>query len=234
MDIKGSQVVITGVSKGMGLSLAKQLLEKGATVYGWGRTAPKDDLGPGFQFIPCDIRQEPQVRAAAEKTLEWGLGRVDVLVNNAGLGYFGQLENMDLEVIDAMVFTNLLGTIYSTRALLPTMKKAGKGHIMNISSIAGLEAYPQVSVYCATKFAVTGFSESLYKELREYGIKVTCIHPGSTQTNFFDNVESIQAHDRMMSPDEVARNMVFVLESSDNFLTNTLVFRPLDPKPRKA
>jgi len=233
MDLKDKHIIITGVSKGIGLELSKILVEKGCNVYGWGRNAP-EWTHERFRFVKADIQNEGAVNYAAAQTLEMSNGRVDGLVNNAGLGYFGYLEKQPMDEIDAMVKTNIMGVIYATRSVLGVMKGQQSGHIINISSIAGIEGYQQVSVYCATKFAITGYSDALYKELREDGVKVTCVHPGSTQTNFFDNVESIKAHDNMLSPIEVAQNIGFILESSDNFLTNTIVFRPLQPKPRKS
>jgi len=233
MQLADKHIVITGVSKGIGLALSKLLLEKGSHVYGWGRNAPKDFEHQNFHFIACDVQKENSVNEAAKKTLSISQNRIDALINNAGLGYFGFLEEQPMAEIETMINTNILGVIYATRSVLPCMKSQRSGHIINISSIAGIEGYQQVSVYCATKYAITGYSDALYKELRDFGVKVTCIHPGSTETNFFDNVESIKAHSNMLSPKEVAANLVFILESSDNFLTNTIVFRPMNPKPKK-
>lgn len=231
MKLQGKNIVITGISRGIGKALTAQLLDKGANVWGWGRN--KGSLShENLHFIPCDVRNQSEVNRAAEKTLEKANARIDGLINNSGLGYFGFLEEMDDSEIRQMVDVNLYGTIYVTKALLGAMKEKRSGHIINISSIAGLEAYQQVSVYSATKFAITGFTDALYKELRDFGIKVTSVHPGSTQTNFFDNVETITAHDNMISPEEAAGQIVFALESSDNFLPNRLIFRPLNPKPK--
>lgn len=232
MQLTDKHIIITGVSRGIGLELSKILTEKGAHVYGWGRNAP-DYSNERFHFIKCNVQDEDSVNFAATQTLQMSNGKVDGLINNAGLGYFGYLEQQPMDEIKTMIDTNLYGVIYATRSVLGVLKAQGSGHIINISSIAGIEGYSQVSVYCATKYAITGYSDALYKELRDFGVKVTCIHPGSTQTNFFDNVENIKAHDNMLSPAEVAQNICFILESSDNFLTNSIVFRPLQPKPKK-
>ncbi|MGB0431128.1 MAG: SDR family oxidoreductase, partial [Bacteroidia bacterium] len=188
MNLENKHIVITGVSKGIGLELTKQLTAKGSHVYGWGRNAPADFSHKNFHFLSCDVQSEQSVNEAAKATLDKSNGQVDGLINNAGLGYFGFLEEQPMEEIETMVNTNILGVIYATRCVLPAMKTQESGHIINISSIAGIEAYQQVSVYSATKFAITGYSQALYKELRDKGVKVTCIHPGSTETNFFDNV----------------------------------------------
>lgn len=232
MNLQGKHIVVTGVSRGIGLELVKQLCDKGASVYGWGRNAPAYTHG-NFHFLSCDITKEDVVNSTAQKTLALSGNNVDALINNAGLGYFGYLEEQPMTEIQTMVETNLMGTIYATRSVLPSMKSKGSGHIINLSSTAGIEGYQQVSVYCATKYAITGFSDALYKELKDLGIKVTCVHPGATRTNFFDNVEGITPHDNMLDPREVAGQLIFVLESSDNFVTNTLIIRPLQSRPNK-
>lgn len=232
MNLQGKHVVVTGVSRGIGLELVKQLCDKGASVYGWGRNAP-EYTHSNFHFLSCDITKEDVVNSTAQKTLALSGENVDALINNAGLGYFGYLEEQPMTEIQTMVETNLMGTIYASRSVLPSMKSKGSGHIINLSSTAGIEGYQQVSVYCATKYAITGFSDALYKELKDLGIKVTCVHPGATRTNFFDNVEGISPHDNMLDPREVAGQLIFVLESSDNFVTNTLVIRPLQSRPKR-
>ena len=104
------------------------------------------------------------------------------------------------------------------------------GHIINISSIAGLEGYGQSSGYNATKFAVRGLSNALYKEVRDFGVKVTCIYPGSVKTNFFDEVDSISAHDNMLMPSELVNSVIQLLETSFNFHPVNFEIRPLQPK----
>lgn len=232
MNLEGKRAVITGISKGIGKRLTLQLLEKGVHVFGWGMTKPEYDH-ENLTFLETDVRSRDSVTKTAETTLAQA-GTIDILINNAGLGYFGYIEDMSDEIIDKMLLTNINGTIYCTQALVKGMKKQESGHIINISSIAGLEGMQQVSVYCASKFAVRGLTESLFKELRDFGIKVTGIYPGSTETNFFDNTVGLDAHSGMMQPEEVATQIVNVLETSGNFVTNSVVFRPLQPKKPKG
>lgn len=232
MKLEGKKAVITGISKGIGKRLTLQLLEKGVHVFGWGMSQP-DYTHENLTFLKTDVRSRESVNNAAKATLDEA-GSIDILVNNAGLGYFGFIEDMSDEIIDKMLLTNINGTIYCTQALVKGMKKQQSGHIINISSIAGLEGMPQVSVYCASKFAVRGITESLFRELRDFGVKVTGIYPGSTETNFFDNTVGLDAHSGMMKPEEVAKQIVNVLETSDNFVTNSVVFRPLQPKKPKG
>ncbi len=224
----GKVSVITGVSRGIGRSVAARLLQRGGVVVGWGRRRPDLD---GIHFIATDVRDPDAVQAAAQQTLQ-RFGRIDFLINNAGLGYFGPLDEMPLEQWHHMFDVNVHGLFYCIRAVLPHMKQRRSGHIVNISSIAGLEGIAQAAGYCGTKFAVTGITQSLFRELRDFGIKVTSVHPGSTRTDFFDNVPGLDPHPYMMDPDEVAEQIVRVLDTSPNFVVNSIVFRPLQLGPK--
>ena len=155
------------------------------------------------------------------------------MVNNAGLGYFGKIEDYTDEQIAQMFEANVYGTLYTCREAVPVMKSQQSGHIINIASTAALEGYPEVSVYCATKHAVKAISESMYKELRDYAVKVTCVYPGSVKTDFFRNVESIEPHDYMLMPEDVATMIVQSTEMPANFHQVNLEVRPLQPKGPK-
>lgn len=110
------------------------------------------------------------------------------------------------------------------------MKQMDEGHIINVASIAGLNGLASMSGYCGTKHAVRGISHSLYMELREFGIKVSTIYPGSVQTNFFDDIEGVQAHENMMRPEDVALTMVQTIETHPNYFVADIECRPLRPK----
>ena len=233
MELNGQIAVITGVSKGIGRSVALQLLAAGCKVYGLGRNRPDMDH-PEFNFLSCDVRRLEEVETCFAEIFKAEGNRVDILINNAGLGYFGYCEEMPIEQWDEMFQTNVNGMFYCTRMVLAGMKERQYGQIVNIASIAGLEGYQQVSGYCATKFAVRGFSDALYKEVREDGVRVTCVYPGSVKTDFFRNSENIKPHDYMLDPDDVAEAMVNFLRMPRNFHTVNLEIRPLQPKgPRK-
>ncbi len=231
MDLSEKIVVITGVSKGIGYHTALQLLEHKCIVFGLGRNNQINH--PNFTFIPCDIRKHEEVEQAFHQ-IKQEHQYIHILVNNAGLGYFGWLEDMPYEQWDEMFETNVNGMFYCCKQVLPIMKKQQLGHIINIASTAALEGMAQVSAYCATKWAVKGLSESLYKEVRDFKIKVTCVYPGSTKTDFFRNSPGIQPHDYMLMPEDVAANIVYALQTPDNFHTVNLEIRPLQPKgPKK-
>jgi short-subunit dehydrogenase len=232
MKLEGAVCVVTGVSKGIGYQLVKQLIDQGSHVVGLGRTAP-DITDNGFRFIKTDVRDYQQVEKAFDRIYREFGDRVDVLINNAGLGYFGYLEDHTLEQWHSMFETNVNGIFYTSRLAVPVMKKQERGHIVNIASTAAIEGYPQVSGYCGTKFAVKGMSQSMYKEMRDFGIKVTCVYPGSVKTDFFRN-SAIEPHDYMLMPEDVAQMIVQALQTSDNFHQVNLEVRPLQPRgPRK-
>ncbi len=231
MEIKNKIAVVTGVSKGIGYHIAHQLHDKGAIVYGLGRN--NADFLPEAHFLSCDIRQESEVKAAFAKILNKH-HRIDILINNAGIGYFAMLEDISSEQWHEMFDTNIHGMYYCCKAVLPVMKKHEIGHIINIASTAALEGMPQVSAYCATKWAVKGLSESLFREVRDFKIKVTCVYPGSTKTDFFRNSPGIQPHDYMLMPEDIALGMVQAIEMPDNFHTVNWEIRPLQPKGPKV
>ena len=228
MKLENKIALVTGANKGIGEECVKQLLEAGAIVYGLCRSgcSVKHERYTGLM---ADGRDFIQMEKAFNTVLE-AHGHIDVLINNAGLGYFAYCEDLSLEQWHQLFDTNVSGVFYGCKLALPSMKKQGSGHIINISSIAGLEGYQQVSAYCATKFAVRGFSDALYKEVRDFGVKVTCVYPGSVKTDFFRHSENIKAHDNMLMPEDVASQILFTLQTPDNFHNVNLEIRPLKPR----
>ncbi|MGV3539386.1 MAG: SDR family oxidoreductase [Rufibacter sp.] len=232
MELEGKVVVITGASSGIGLAAAKLLLEQGATVVSWSRSRPKISH-PDLYFFECDVRHEQSVLFAYEQTVERLRQNISVLINNAGLGIQGAIDTMNPRDWHTMMDTNVNGIFYCTRLVLPQMKKQLEGHIINISSIAGLTGIENMSGYCATKFAVRGLSQALFKEVRPHGIKVTCIYPGSTATHFFDGMENMgTAPENMMQPEDIASTILHVLQSPPNYHHVDIEVRPLMPKGR--
>ena len=234
MDIQSKIAIVTGASSGIGKFFSSALVDKGATVYGLARRKERlddvaNELGSSFIPVELDITDHTSVGQWIGDTFG-DKHSPDILINNAGLGIFGNIEDISLEDWHQMVDTNLNGIFYLTRSVVPYMKKNPRScHIINIASIAGLLGNPQLSGYNATKFAVRGFSESLFKELRYDGIKVTCMYPGSIETEFFQTSGSSSNKNRMQ-PEEVAQLVIYVLETSDNFLINEITLRPLNPK----
>jgi len=179
---------ITGCSTGFGRHLAQEVLEKGERVAVTARNT--DDIKdlvskyPGNAIgIQLDVTKPEQVKAAVQKAME-SFQRIDVLVNNAGIGYFGAIEESEEEDVRRMFEINFFGLAAVTKAVLPVMRAQRSGHIVNISSVGGLVAFPGVGMYNATKFAVTGYSEALSKEVAPLGIKVTVVAPSGFRTDW--------------------------------------------------
>jgi len=179
---------ITGVSSGFGRSLAEAVLARGDKVIGTVRNdaqiAPFENLAPGrAHCVLLDVTDTAAVPRAVAQVLE-RTGAIDVLVNNAGYGLFGALEEVSDAEARQLFDTNVFGTVNVIRAVLPHFRKRNRGHIVNFSSVAGVIGIAGCSFYCASKHAIEGLSESLAQELRPFGIGVTLVEPGGFRTNF--------------------------------------------------
>lgn len=180
--------LITGCSTGFGRELAKEVLAKGynAAVAARNTDDVKDiiDAYPETSLaLRLDVTVPSEITAAVKSTLE-RFGQIDVLVNNAGIGYFAAIEESEDEQVRKMFEINVFGLAKMTQEILPVMRKQRSGHILNIASIGGLRAFPGVGFYNATKFAVDGFSEALSKEVAPLGIKVTIVAPSGFRTDW--------------------------------------------------
>ncbi|MGN8023395.1 oxidoreductase [Phyllobacterium sp. 22229] len=179
---------ITGCSTGFGRELARHTLELGyPTVITARNPAQIEDLARGNEdkalVLKLDVTNADDI-AAAVKAAEARFGRIDVLVNNAGIGYFGSLEESDIDEVRQMFEINVWGLVNMTRAVLPVMRKQRSGTVVNISSIGGLVANSAVSFYNATKFGVEAISEALSKEVAHLGIKVLIVEPSGFRTDW--------------------------------------------------
>ena len=179
---------ITGCSTGFGRSLAKEILQLGYKAVVTSRK--KEDVADLVASYPetaislaLDVTDKSQIASAVSAAVEH-FGRIDVLVNNAGIGYFGAIEESDEEEVRRMFDINVFGLANVSKAVLPIMRKQRSGHILNVASIGGLVSFPAVGFYNATKYAVDGLSESLSKEVAHLGIKVTIIAPSGFRTDW--------------------------------------------------
>jgi len=182
-------VLITGASSGFGRACADHLAQLGYRVYGTSRRAdfPEGSTEQSYpRMIPMDVCDDDSVRAAVDFVLN-AEGRLDVVVNNAGLGMAGAVEDTSLEEAKALFETNFFGVHRVCRAVLPTLREQRSGLIVNISSIGGLIAIPFQGFYSASKFATEALTESLRMELMPFGIRVTMLEPGDFKTGFTDN-----------------------------------------------
>lgn len=224
MEVKNKIAIVTGSSKGLGLSIVHKLLDEGAIVIGWSRSHTEVDH-PNFTSSQVNVGNEEEIKSNFEAVLKEH-GRIDILVNNAGFGVYSPLDEMESTEIRQMFDTNVLGIFYMIKCAIPSMKANKSGHIVNISSIAGITGIENMSVYNATKFAVKGMSESLFKELRPEGIKVTCILPGSISTHFFDDIPEMSSDRTMMDPNDVADTVLHCLKSPSSMHHVNVELRP--------
>ena len=180
---------ITGASRGFGLRVAKLALQRGDNVVATARRAAAvtKALGENLRLlaVPLDVTDESQAQKAVEAAVA-RFGRIDILLNNAGFGLLGAVEEASAQDVERLYRTNVFGLLAVTRAVLPQMRAQKSGRILNISSIGGYRGAAGFGVYCSTKFAVEGLSEALHTELAPLGIKVTVVEPGYFRTDFLD------------------------------------------------
>ena len=230
MNLSGKVAIVTGVSSGIGRATAEALLARGAAVAGWGRTAPAGLAHDRFQFFACDVRDEHAVAEAFTNTQRELGPEVHVLVNNAGLGIFGPIDGFKSDDWHTLFDTNVNGLFYCTRAALPQLKKQREGHIINVASLAGTAGTANLAGYCATKYAVRGFSDALFKELRPDGIRVTCVMPGSVETNFGGKEPGAEPDPHKMQPQDIAAAIVDILEAPQRTMISEIQLRPTNVK----
>lgn len=231
MNHQGKRAIVTGAGSGIGLAISKLLVELGFDVYGLGRTESKlkdaaTQLGDRFKPIVLDVSDSSAVN-------HWFDGfdqSIDLLVNNAGLAIFSPVDEQRVADWETMVGVNLSGVFYMTRKAVSNMKRhKTNGYIINIASVAGLIGNPNLSGYNATKFGLRGFSEAIMKELRPFGIRVSCIFPGSVATPFFTD-KGIATHENMLQPQDIADAVQFLLDLPQRALVDELVMRPTNPR----
>ncbi|NSY93884.1 SDR family NAD(P)-dependent oxidoreductase [Agrobacterium tumefaciens] len=194
---------ITGANRGIGLGIARSALEAGDQVVATARNAASiqsalSDNPDRLLAVTLDVTKAETIEAAVEEAKN-RFGRIDVLVNNAGYGQLGAFEQLSEAAIERQFATNVFGVFAVTRAVLPVMRTQRSGHVLTISSIAGLVGFPGSSIYCSSKFAVEGWSEALSAELEPFGIKATLIEPGRFRTDFLDS--SSVSHTDVSIPD---------------------------------
>jgi NAD(P)-dependent dehydrogenase (short-subunit alcohol dehydrogenase family) len=182
---------VTGATRGIGAEIVGRALAAGERVVGTGRN--RDQIAATFKEhserllpVELDVTKEMHAFAAVEAAVA-RFGRIDVLVNNAGYGQFGMFEENTAAEIQRQFDTNVFGLFHVTRAVLPVMRKQRSGRIFNLSSMAGMVGFPAAALYCSSKFAIEGFSESLAMEVAELGIRITIVEPGFTRTDFLES-----------------------------------------------
>lgn len=217
---------ITGAARGFGARIAQAALAAGDNVVATGRNTAtvSEALGshPNLLIATLDVTNEAQAIAAAGAAIH-RFGRIDVLVNNAGFGLLGAVEEASADDVERLYRTNVFGLLAVTRAVLPHMRKQRSGHILNLSSIGGYRGSAGFGVYCSTKFAVEGLSEALALELAPLGVQVTIIEPGYFRTDFLD------AQSLSVSPASIAEYTATAAGKTREVARNANHNQPGDP-----
>ena len=238
-SLQGKVAVVTGGSRGIGLAIARALLQQGAAVAITGTDQSRLDSAAGeLKKIPgaarvlasqADVRDAAQVEAMFASVVS-ELGGADILVNNAGVGVFKPVADTTVDEWHRVIDTNLSGVFYCCHAALPLMKQRGGGWIINISSLASKNAFVNGAAYCASKSALNAFSEALMQEVRYDGIRVAYVLPGSVNTGFggLSNTKSEWA----LMPEDVAEVVVDLIAHPSRSLPSRVEIRPAQP-PRK-
>lgn len=240
-NIKGKVVVITGASSGLGEATARLLSSEGATVVLAARRADRIEAlanelksqGGEALAVTTDVTDRQQVKALVDKAVET-YGRIDVMLNNAGLMPLAPLEKLKTDEWDQMIDVNIKGVLNGIAAALPYMKEQKSGHFINVSSVYGHKVGPDATVYCATKHAVRALSEGLRQEVKPYNIRTTIISPGAVATELLDHISEKEIQEqtkdfvsKIAVPAETfARMVAFAINEPENVDLNEILFRP--------
>ncbi|RZM11846.1 MAG: SDR family oxidoreductase [Pedobacter sp.] len=240
-NVKGKVIVITGASSGMGEAAAKHLAQLGAKVILGARRIDKivklakeiSDNGGNALALATDVTKPDEVNRLVDIAVD-KFGRVDVIVNNAGIMPLSPIDRLKVEEWDQMVDVNIKGVLHGIAAVLPHMKKQKSGHIINTASVAAHKVFSGSAVYSATKFAVRALTEGLRMELKPYNVRSTVISPGAVKTELLDHISEadVQQTNRDyvgavgLGPDSFANLVAFVISQPDDLDINEIIFRP--------
>ena len=240
MGIEGKVVAITGASSGIGRATARLLAERGARVVLGARrrdalAAVADDIaaaGGSVAYRVTDVTHRPDLEALVALAVESG-GRLDVIVNNAGIGPISRFDALRVEDWDAMIDVNLRGTLYGIAAALPVFQRQRSGHVINVVSTAGLQILPTMGVYAATKNAVRTASEALRQEAGPH-LRVTEVSPGMITTDFASSMTDPEVKEAIekrtaalaISPEVIARGIAYAIEQPSEVDIGSIVIRP--------
>lgn len=240
-SMKGKIIVITGASSGLGAETARHLAALGAFVALGARRADRIESlaeeinknGGSAVAVATDVTKREQVQKLVDAAVKQ-FGRVDVILNNAGIMPLSPMERLNVDEWDQMIDVNLKGVLYGIAAALPYMKSQKSGHIINVSSVAGHKVFHGSAVYSATKFGVRALSEGLRQEVKAYNIRTTIISPGAVQTELLDHISERdiqQANQDFVgkvgvTPDAFARLIAFAISQPEEVDINEILFRP--------
>ena len=228
-NLKNKVALITGATKGIGYGVAEALLKQGVKVVITSRSQESADeaaqkLGSNALGIAADVKDFKSQQEAVAKTVE-KFGTLDFLIANAGVGHFANIEDLTIEEWQETIDTNLTGVFYSVKASLEAIKKA-KGYIITISSLAGTNFFENGSAYNASKFGLTGFTQSLMLDLRKQDVKVSTIMPGSVATHFAEHTPDKEKDAWKIQPEDIGQLVVDLLNMHPRTLPSKIEVRP--------
>jgi len=230
-QLANAVALITGASRGIGFAIARRLAQLGARIGMCARDAARLDSAAaelrrdGFEVfaMPADVTRPNEIQALVEKTQK-ALGPIEILVNNAGIGRFGFIQELTEADWNSVLDTNLKSVFLVSRAVVPGMIERRRGHIINISSLAGKNAFPGGGIYCASKWGLMGLTACMAEDLRGHGIRVTAVCPGSVATDFSPHTGRDTS--KMLQPDDVAHAVVTIVTQAPQSFISEIDIRP--------
>lgn len=227
--------LVTGASSGIGRATARALQEAGFRVFGTTRRAAAES-SDGVTMLTCDVTDDASVAKLVEDVLTKA-GRIDLLVNNAGVGLLGGAEESSMAQAQSLFEVNVFGVFRVTNAVLPTMRRQGKGRIVNLSSVQGFIPAPYFALYSSTKHAVEGYSESLDHELRPMGIRIVLVEPAYTRTSFEENLATpdqlLDIYNSARASMDIAVRNAMEKADAPKVVANTVLAAATDPTPKR-
>ncbi|MBO9130529.1 SDR family NAD(P)-dependent oxidoreductase [Bacillus sp. 165] len=231
--LQNQVAIVTGATRGIGKSIAMRLAEQGMKLSLWGSSDEIHSVGQelkekGYtmiETIQADVSNEQDVQAAVEKTVEV-FGTIDVLVNNAGIGFFKLVEDTNLEEWKRVFEVNVQGVFLCSKAVLPYLKEKRGGSIITVSSDVGRYTIANGGAYTATKYAVQGFCGSLAQEMREYNVRVGTINPGMVDTYFAGGTQGAAGKETMIQADDIANAVIYMASAPGNITIDQIVIHP--------
>ena len=241
MDLKNKIAIVTGGTRGIGFSIARTLAREGARIFICGRDmgrleAALEELrtlaGDSVDGIIADVGHYEDCCRLIEQAVE-RFGGLDILVNNAGIGFFKPVDQISPAEWDELIATNLSGVFYCCHEAIPHMRRRGGGYIFNISSLAGINAFPGGAAYNASKFGLNGFSEAMMQDVRYDGIRVSYLMPGSVATDFAAAPGAKPAEAWKLTGDDIAQAVVDLYRFPNRALASRIELRPSQPARKK-
>ena len=229
--LEGRVALVTGASRGIGLAIAKSLAGLGARVALCGRdekrlAAAESELksgGGGVLAVAADVSRSAEISSLVRKVDE-AFGPVEVLVNNAGVGYFGPTQEASEEDWDSVLDTNLKAVFLLSKAVAPGMMRLRRGHIINIASLAGKSAFAGGGIYCASKWGLLGLTQCMAEDFRPHGVRVSAICPGSVNTDFSPHAG--KDREKMLQPEDIAHAVETIVTQHPQSFISEILLRP--------